>query len=89
MLSGYLSLYSHCYTRPINTQIEEDAVHLPQADRARLALRLLESLDEEFTTDADKLWANEVSRRARRIDEGKVELISAEKLEERVNARLK
>lgn len=73
----------------MNTQIEEDALHLPQEDRARLALRLLESLDEEFTTDADKLWANEVSRRAREIDEGKVDLISAEKLEERVNARLK
>ena len=73
----------------MDTQIEEDALHLPLEDRARLALRLLESLDEEFTTDADKLWANEVSRRAREIDEGKVDLISAEKLEERVNARLK
>lgn len=73
----------------MNTEIEEDALHLPQEDRARLALRLLESLDEEFTTDADKLWANEVSRRAQEIDEGKVDLISAEKLEERVNARLK
>jgi putative addiction module component (TIGR02574 family) len=73
----------------MNSQIEEDALHLPQEDRARLALRLLESLDEEFTTDADKLWANEVSRRAQEIDEGKVDLISAEKLEERVNARLK
>jgi putative addiction module component (TIGR02574 family) len=73
----------------MNTRIEEEALHLPQEDRARLALRLLESLDEEFTTDADKLWADEVSRRAREIDEGKVDLISAEKLEERVNARLK
>jgi hypothetical protein len=54
-----------------------------------LALRLLESLDDEFTADADKLWADEVSRRAREIDERAVDLVSAEALEERVNARLK
>ena len=89
MPSSYLSPYSYCYTRRINTQIEQDALHLPQEDRARLALRLLESLDDEFTADADKLWADEVSRRAREIDEQKVDLVSAETLEERVNTRLK
>ena len=52
-------------------------------------LRLLESLDDEFTADADELWADEVSRRAREIDERSVDLVFAETLEERVNARLK
>ena len=54
-----------------------------------MALRLLESLDEEVTADADKLWADEVSRRAREIDERKVDLVSAETLEERVKTRRK
>ena len=89
MPSSYLSPYSYCYTRLMTTQIEQDALHLPQEDRARLALRLLESLDDEFTADADKLWADEVSRRAREIDERKVDLVSAETLEERVSTRLK
>ena len=89
MPSSYLSPYSGCSTRRMDTQIEQDALHLPQEDRARLALRLLESLDDEFTADADKLWADEVSRRAREIDERKVDLVSAETLEERVNTRLK
>jgi hypothetical protein len=89
MPSSYLSPYSYYYTRRMNTQIEQDALHLPQEDRARLALRLLESLDDDFTADADKLWADEVSRRAREIDERKVDLVSAETLEERVHARLK
>ncbi len=89
MPSSYLSPHSYCYTRRMNIQIEQDALHLPQEDRARLALRLLESLNDEFTADADKLWADEVSRRAREIDEHKVDLVSAETLEERVNARLK
>jgi len=89
MPSSYLSPFSHCYTRRMKTQIEDDALHLPPEDRARLALRLLESLDDDFNADADKLWADEVSRRVREIDERSVDLVSAETLEERVNARLK
>ena len=69
--------------------IEEEALHLPVKERARLAHRLLESLDDLPESDSDRLWADEAARRAKEIDDGKVELVSAEELEQRVQARLK
>lgn len=69
--------------------IEKEALHLPVDDRAKLAQRLLESLDELSEEEAEKLWLVEAERRAREIDEGKVRLVSAETLERRVQARLR
>lgn len=69
--------------------IEKEVLHLPVEERAKLAQRLLESLDVLSEDDAERLWLAEAERRAREIDEGKVELVSAEELERRVQARLK
>lgn len=69
--------------------IEKQVLHLPVEDRAKLAQRLLESLDELSEEEAAKLWLSEAERRAREIDEGKVKLIPAEELERRVRARLR
>lgn len=69
--------------------IEKEALHLSARERAKLAHRLLESLDDLPEADAEKVWASEVSRRAKEIDEGKVELVSSEALEQRIQARLK
>ena len=69
--------------------IEKEALHLPVGDRAKLARRLLESLDEISEADSEAIWFTEAERRAREIDEGKVELVPAEELERRVQARLK
>jgi putative addiction module component (TIGR02574 family) len=69
--------------------IEKEALALPIDKRARLAQRLLESLDDVSEAEAERLWAQEAMRRAREIDEGKVQLVSSEEFERRVRARFK
>jgi putative addiction module component (TIGR02574 family) len=72
-----------------NRAITEQALHLSTRERADLAHKLLESLDDVPPAEAEKLWAATAVRRAREIDEGKVEMVSAEELERRVGAKLK
>jgi putative addiction module component (TIGR02574 family) len=69
--------------------IEKEALALPIDKRAKLAQRLLESLDELSEAEAERLWAQEAVRRSREIDEGKVQLVSSEEFERRVRARFK
>ena len=44
--------------------IEEEALHLPIEARAKLARRLLESLDELSQQDDERVWLVEAERRA-------------------------
>jgi putative addiction module component (TIGR02574 family) len=69
--------------------LEEEALSLPPRDRAKLAERLLESLDNLPERDVEALWLDVAERRAREIDAGQVQLITPEELERRVRARLK
>lgn len=69
--------------------IEEEALHLPIRDRAKLARRLLESLDDISESDTEQLWLEAAQLRAAEIDNGQVALVTAEELEQRVQARLK
>ena len=69
--------------------IEKEALHLPLQERAKLAQRLLESLDELSESDAEELWLGEAERRASEIDSGGVTLVSSDELERRIQARLK
>jgi putative addiction module component (TIGR02574 family) len=69
--------------------LEKEALALPVEERARLAELLLESLDSLSEEDAEKLWLDEAERRATKIDEGAVTLVSSEELERRARAALK
>jgi hypothetical protein len=69
--------------------IEKEALELPVTKRAKLAQRLLESLDHLSAEEAEKLWLLEAARRAREIDVGEVQLVSASELERRVQTRFK
>ena len=69
--------------------IQHEALHLPVQERAQLAHRLLESLDDLSETETEQLWLLEAQRRAREIDDGVMQLVSAEELERRVQAQLK
>jgi putative addiction module component (TIGR02574 family) len=71
------------------TTIEKEALALPVQDRAKLAQRLLASLDNLSEQEAETLWLDAAERRAREIDEGLVQLVTPEELEQRVQARLK
>ena len=58
--------------------IAEKALKLPANARASLAEILLESLDHEENFLISEEWMNEIQKRCREIDEGKVQLIPAE-----------
>jgi putative addiction module component (TIGR02574 family) len=68
--------------------IEQEALNLPIEDRAGLAEKLLSSLDALTEQEAERLWLMEVQRRCAEIDQGLVELVSAEEMEHRIQAIL-
>jgi len=69
--------------------LRKRALDLSPTDRAELAFKLLESLDDVPPAEAEQLWAETAGRRAGEIDEGKVHLVSAEELEDRVASKLR
>ena len=60
-------------------EIERDALSLSTKDRARLAVRLLSSLEDtvESPEEMEKLWIAEANRRFQELQDGVVEGISA------------
>jgi putative addiction module component (TIGR02574 family) len=48
----------------------EQALSLPEKDRAEIAARLLESLDDGDGEDIDAAWAQEIDRRCEALDVG-------------------
>lgn len=54
--------------------VERDAMTLPPAERAKLAERLIASLDDIDDAECERLWIDEADRRFRAYKEG---LISA------------
>ncbi len=69
--------------------VETEALHLSVQERAQLAQRLLESLDDLTGAEAEQLWLIEAQRRSAEIDDGTVQLVSGDELERRVHARMK
>jgi len=68
-------------------KVYDKALSLPANDRIGLVERLLSSLNLPTQPDVDKLWADEAERRVAQIDSGEVELISGEKVFERISHR--
>ena len=60
-------------------EIEKDALRLPPEDRARLAVRLLSSLEgtTESPEEIEKLWIAEAERRFQELRDGVVQGIPA------------
>jgi len=56
--------------------ILEAALELEPAERARIAQQLLDSLDGGANGGLDAEWLEELERRARDIDEGRVQFVS-------------
>jgi putative addiction module component (TIGR02574 family) len=53
----------------------EDAMRLPDNDRADLAAKLIDSLDPQFEEGATEAWDAEIARRIAELDGGKVKTI--------------
>ncbi len=59
-------------------EVERQAALLPPADRAKLAEFLLESLQEQITTEIQQKWDQEIARRVSAFDAGDVFTIPAQ-----------
>jgi hypothetical protein len=59
-------------------QLAEQAMALPSESRARLADRLVESLDVDELGQIDSLWVTEAIRRRDEVRSGSVETIDGE-----------
>jgi putative addiction module component (TIGR02574 family) len=78
--AGYFMLSSHDYPGAAMSveELEKEALKLPVEERERLAMSILSSLRGELKYEAE--WAREAERRAREIDEGRVETIPADRV---------
>ena len=70
-------------------ELESKALKLSPRQRARLAQRLISSLEREVDADAEKLWRQEVERRLGEIKSGKVAGIPAEKVIRKARSSLR
>ena len=52
------------------SNLPEQALSLPEHERARIAARLLESLDDGTQEDVDAAWAAEIEKRCAAVDDG-------------------
>ena len=65
-------------------KVLDDALRLPPVDRAELIQRLFQSFDE-FDTEVDEKWAEEVESRLDAYDKGELRASSADEVMERMN----
>ena len=61
-------------------ELEREALSLDVTTRARLAQRLLASLDELSPAEAEALWAEEAERRLAAYDRGELEAVASEEV---------
>ena len=71
------------------SQIENEALHLSEEDRAKLAQKLILSLDMPSEKEIDKNWLEEAHRRAIELDNGTVQPIPAEEVRRKAQALLR
>lgn len=70
-------------------QIEAEALHLSEEERAELAQRLLLSLDAPSEAEISEDWLLEAKRRARELDDGTVEPVPAEEVRRKARSLLR
>lgn len=55
------------------SEVFDAALALDESDRAKLAARLVESLDGDSDADAEDAWVAEIERRLAKIDAGQAQ----------------
>lgn len=70
-------------------EIEREALHLPEDERAELAQSLLLSLDSPSEQEISEDWLAEAGRRAGELDEGLVQPVSAEDVRRKAKSLLR
>jgi putative addiction module component (TIGR02574 family) len=69
-------------------KLEAQALKLSPEERARLAERLISSLDEELDPGAEALWLREAEQRLEQIENGDVSSIPADQVTEKARSSL-
>jgi putative addiction module component (TIGR02574 family) len=78
-------------SKPLD-RIEAEALELPPQERARLAHRLLDSLEApevEDPAEVERAWKAEIERRVAIYDAGKAELVPGEQVLREARDRLR
>ena len=70
-------------------KLESQVLKLSRRERARLAQRLISSLDQEVDADAEKLWLQEAERRLDELKSGKIAGIPAAKVIRKARSTLR
>ncbi len=73
----------------ILAELKEKAAQLPEAERAELALALIESLDGPADVDVEEAWRVEIEHRVAQVERGEVELMPGDEVFERLRRRLR
>jgi putative addiction module component (TIGR02574 family) len=63
----------------LSQELLNDAMRLPDAQRAALAAALIESLDNDVDAGAEAAWSTEIARRLREVESGQVKTIPWQK----------
>lgn len=69
-------------------ELKQKAAQLSDAERAELALSLIESLDGPGDPDVEEAWRLEIERRIGQIDRGEVQLVPGDEVFARLRRRL-
>jgi putative addiction module component (TIGR02574 family) len=70
------------------TELKEKASQLSEAERAELALALIESLDGPADPGVEEAWRLEIERRVGEVERGEVQLIPGDEVFVRLRRRL-
>lgn len=71
------------------SKLEAQALKLPAEQRARLAERLISSLDQVTDADSEQLWVREAERRLDEIESNQVEPVPADRVIEKARSSLR
>ncbi|HHH72895.1 MAG TPA: addiction module antitoxin RelB [Sulfuricurvum sp.] len=70
-------------------EIEKEALYLSETERAILAQKLLISLDTPSKTEIEQEWLAVAQQRAKDLDEGTVQAVSAEEVRQKAMSLLR
>ena len=73
----------------MKSEVEElvrKALELTEQDRAEVAARLLDSLEEDEDAEVDLVWTTEIERRGRELESGAIAAIPWEDLRARLTS---
>jgi putative addiction module component (TIGR02574 family) len=69
--------------------LEAQALELPPRERARLAERLISSLDPESEPEAEGVWLHEAERRLAEVESRAVSAVQADEVIEKARSTLR